>query len=208
MAAVIEGSNCAEVWEKSVRFLIQNGIYVASVRGPVLEYSNVSLLVNRPWEEPRISTNCPLFNRADGFSTSLSNHPRIIDWDGINQLEYVIKLLRNDPVSRRAVISVWDPKQDPMVENAQGVISILFQIRAKQLHLTSILRTTDAWMCNWSLAGIPELQRIVYDQLHQYIEFSELNLGTYTQFHSSFHIYLDEVKNAELRLISNSSRRS
>jgi len=200
MAIVIEADTCAAVWEKSISYLLKHGEYVPSIHGPVLECSNTALSIINPWNEPRISPLSPLFSKAESFGSSLRNHPRIANWDGIDQIDYVIQTLRDDPLSRRAVVSVWNPPQDRLLENAQGVISLIFLIRGDRLHLTSIFRTTDAWMCNWTLTGVPELQRIVYNKLHELTIFRNLGLGTYTQFHSSFHMYLDDVKNAEIKL--------
>jgi hypothetical protein len=77
----------------------------------------------------------------------------------------------------------------------------MFTIRSKALHLTSIFRTTDAWMCNWTLIGIPELQQDVHDRLvRSESSLHSLELGTYTQMHFSFHMYLDEIPNAEQHL--------
>jgi thymidylate synthase len=206
MATVIEGKTCAEVWERSVTFLLKRGEYVPSGRGPVLECLDMALVVTRPWEEPRLSKLSPMFNQAEEFSSSLRTHPRVMNWDGVDQLKHVIDTFREDPLSRRAIISIWDPRRDLHVENAQGVIAFVFSIRNNALRLTSIFRTTDAWMCNWTLAGVPELQRVVYNELRQHAVFDNLSMGQYTQMHASFHIYLDELKNAELKLLRPSAK--
>ena len=42
---------------------------------------------------------------------------------------------------------------------------------------------------------------MVYNELRQHAIFDNLSMGQYTQMHASFHIYLDELKNAELKLL-------
>jgi len=203
MAFVLEGRTCAEAWENGLRHLVTRGKYVPSVRGAVIEDTDIALCVTEPFAKPRISKHSPLFNQAEGFGHSLLKHPRVIKWEGqINQLDHVVRILKSDPWSRRAVITVWDPREDFSHDNPQGVVAFVFAIRADALHLTSMFRTTDAWMCNWTLAGLPELQRAVLNRLKRSGNkfFKGVRIGTYTQFHTSFHLYLDERRNAVIRL--------
>jgi len=208
MALVLEGDTCGEVWERAVVLVAKEGTYVASVRGPVLEILNAALVVTCPLKEPRISKRSPLFQNAEMFLSSVRKHRRIIDWYGTNQLEKVVGILKGDMVSRRAVITLWDPKEDLSAPNPQGVVSCSFAIRRDNekgrgmLHLTSTFRTTDAWMCNWSLAGMPDLQCAVVDRLSKSAKaFRDLAVGTYTQIHYSFHLYLDDVNNVRHHLL-------
>ena len=203
MAFVIEGRTCAEAWENGIRYLVKNGKYVPSIRGPVIEGVNVALHVTNPFAKPRLSKHSPLFNMANEFGSSLLRHPRVIKWENeIDQLDQVIKVLKSDPWSRRAVVTVWDPREDFTHDNPQGVVAFQFAFRNGALHLTSMFRTTDAWMCNWTLAGLPELQKAVADRLRRSRNryFKNLTVGTYTQLHTSFHLYLDERRNAAVRL--------
>lgn len=201
MAIVIQGDTCGEVWERSVTYVVKEGQYVASVRGPVLEVLNVNLVINCPFKEPRISPRSPLFQNAERFLSSVHNHRRIVNWHGTDQLKKIIDILKRDMVSRRAVITLWDPSEDLEAPNPQGVVSCSFAIRDGELNLTSTFRTTDAWMCNWSLAGMPDLQTAITEALRKTGgAFKYLSVGSYTQIHYSFHIYLDDVNNVQSRL--------
>jgi hypothetical protein len=200
MANVISGLNCADVWEKSVAFLVKNGQYVPSVRGPVLEASDVVLTVLNPFSEPVISPHSPAFKGAGDFANSLLHHERILSWHGIDQIREITALLVRDAFSRRAVVSIWDPIEDLSAENAHGIISLTFSIRARCLNMTTVLRTTDAWMCNWTLAALPTIQRKLSEQLGAMPLFSGLQPGYYTQFHINFHMYLEDIEDAKDKL--------
>jgi len=208
MALVVQGDTCGEVWEHAVMRVVKEGTYVASVRGPVLEILNVALVVKCPQKEPRISPRSPLFQNSEMFLSSVRNHPRIVNWYGMNQLDKIVGILERDMVSRRAVITLWDPQEDLKAPNPQGVVSCNFAIRRDpehrrdMLHLTSTFRTTDAWMCNWSLAGMPDVQCAVVERLRSSgKELRDLTVGSYTQIHYSFHLYLDDVNNVRHHLL-------
>lgn len=197
MAEIIKGSTCSDAWENSITHLVRGGRYVASVRGPVIECLDVVVEVLDPWEEPRVSEWSPKFRGADDFGQSLVSHPSLRNWGGgFDQLEHVVEMLHRDPVSRRAVVSIWDPAEDHKAENAHGVVAFLFTIRTNALHMTSLLRTTDAWMSNWTLSGMPAIQRAVADRLRKFREHSSLALGPYVQIHASYHMYLDDLPQA------------
>ncbi|MGA2285009.1 MAG: hypothetical protein ABSG55_01900 [Dehalococcoidia bacterium] len=201
MASVITGSSCGDAWKRGVRFLLKNGTYVPSIRGPVIECLNLALVVLDPWSaEGRISKLSPSFRQGDQFGSSLVNDERILNWHGENQLEKVVSALRGDPLSRRAVIAIWDPQKDYEDDKSAGLIAFVFAIRQKKLHMTGLMRTTDAWMCNWTLASFPELQKTVWEALCKEEWAQDIVLGTYTQTHCSFHLYLDDWKDAQWRL--------
>ena len=199
-SSVITAATCADGWEAGVRQLLVHGRYSPSVRGPTLELVNCTLEVDDPRHPDRISPRSPMFLSHEKFSETLRAHPRVADWHGVNQVDEVVRILRADPLSRRAVIGVWDPAIDLEVANPQGVVALVFVVRQQALQLTSLFRTTDAWMANWTLAAMADLQVEVYDRLMGRSDGTEpigdVALGTYSQFHASFHIYLDDVPHA------------
>lgn len=202
MAIVITESTCGDAWEAGVRELLRHGAFVPSERGPVIELSDVTLVVQDPWgPNGQVSPNSPTLSRAAELGTQLLESSRIVNLHGMNQLDRVVAILQKEPFSRRAVINVWDPSQDLASPNPQGVIAFVFSIREGKLNLSSFLRTTDAWLSNWTLRAIPELQNRVWERL-RHENYENLGRGTYTQSHVSFHLYLDERPNAISRLIT------
>lgn len=205
------GLHCSDAWEKGVRHLLQHGEYSPSVRGPTLECLNFTIVVERPCEGRRLSSKSPHFLAETSFSQQVLEHPRVTNWsgsgptsgDGVDQVDRIVKLLVDDPLTRRAVVGLWDPRVDLGIANPQGVIALIFTVRSRLFHLTSIFRTTDAWMANWTLMAMSDLQAQVLDRLVRTDpSLGQIELGPYAQFHASFHIYLDDVPQAKRLLPS------
>jgi hypothetical protein len=208
------GERSSDAWEKAVRFLLENGEYSPSVRGPTIECVNFTVVVNDPRSEPRLSSKSPHFLADDAFSQQILHHPKVRNWRqnqddanevGVDQIDQIINLLRTDPLSRRAVVGIWDPLVDLKIDNPQGVIALIFAIRSRRFHLTSLFRTTDAWMANWTLVAMSDLQTQVFERLtSEEPSIGNVELGSYAQFHASFHMYLDDVPHAK-RLLAGKS---
>lgn len=182
-----------EAWSSSLSVILNSGELVQSERvQKTLELRNVSLISLQPFAEPRIpasynfsedyiNTYCESFFHISSYSIEkrLSNYgPR-----KVNQIENVIKKLKNYPYTRRAVISLWDINEDIENQHPPCPIVVQFIVRSDLLEMTAILRSSDAWM-----AAIPDfialtrIQKLVADKL-------SMDIGTYTQFSISYHIY-------------------
>ncbi len=111
--------------------------------------------------------------------------------DQINS--YVIPLLKTDPNSRRACITLIDPQRDEF-ENTQffpGITQIQFQIRAEALIVSATIRSCDAFL------GLPA-NFFQLKCLGDYIA-AELgiSLGEISVFCANVHVYekmLTEIK--------------
>lgn len=103
----------------------------------------------------------------------------------VDQLAYVIDTLREDPLSRRAVISIYDPWVDTVPGKDIPCNDFLqFQSRNGQLHLTVTVRSNDA-MWGWSGINAFEwstLQEIVASLLGIHVGDLTFNIG-------SLHLY-------------------
>lgn len=87
--------------------------------------------------------------------------PRIRKWGGwphqnrdgavgLDQLDYVVETLRSDPLSRQAVIAIWDPRVDTTPGKDKACNTFLqFQSRHGRLYLTVNVRSNDV-MWGWS----------------------------------------------------------
>lgn len=119
--------------------------------------------------------------------------PRLRDFgddDRIDQLDAVVRELRADPTSRRAVIGIWDPVLDARRANEEpwkdvpcnDVIS--FQSRLGRLHMHVFVRSNDL-MWGWSGINAFEwsvLQEVVAGMLG-------IEVGDLTFSISSLHAY-------------------
>ena len=109
---------------------------------------------------------------------------------GFDQIEMVIRLLKADPGSRRAVVNINDANPRTMITKDEPcTICLQFYIRDGRLNCTAIMRSNDLWF------GTP-YDVLYFTTLQQYIAAClGLELGSYTHFATSLHYYLrDENK--------------
>jgi len=106
----------------------------------------------------------------------------------VDQIRAVVNVLRADPLSRRAVINMWDPRQD-LNQDWKDVpcnTTVYFDLRGGKLNMTVCCRSNDAiWGCYGANA-------VHFSMLQEYVAaFLKTPMGTYTQFSNNFHIYTD-----------------
>ena len=126
------------------------------------------------------------YSDDDGISWRGGYGPRIRGFRaGEDQLEHVVKMLKNDPLSRRAVISIYNPDID--MEDGKDIPCndfLQFQSRLGELHLTVTVRSNDLF---WGWSGInafewSTLQEIVASLLGIEVGPITFNIG-------SLHLY-------------------
>lgn len=131
---------------------------------------------------------------GDGETWRSGYGPRIRSYDGqIDQLDYVIDTLRRNPLSRQAVIGIWDSRYDTIPDPDRACNTQLqFQSRLGALHLTVTVRSNDL-MWGWSGINAFEwstLQEMVASMLG-------ITVGTLTFNIGSLHIYEQHWSKAE-----------
>lgn len=107
----------------------------------------------------------------------------------IDQLYEVVRLLRKDHDTRRAVLSIWDPVSDLYVESKDIPCNdmIFFKVRANRLHMTVCCRSNDVV---WGAYGTNVVQ---FSMIQEFVACAiGAGVGNYRQFSDSFHIYPDE----------------
>jgi thymidylate synthase len=107
----------------------------------------------------------------------------------IDQIYWVVEHLRQDPMSRRAVIAMWDPQSDiPKVRGGGRDVPcnthIYFKNTIGRLDMTVCCRSNDAvWGCYGANAvHMSYLQELVAMALG-------MKVGKYYQISNNFHIY-------------------
>lgn len=111
----------------------------------------------------------------------LSEHGRIIT----DQLAHVIDLLQKDPLSRRAVIAIYDPAVD--TEDGKDIPCndfLQFQSRLGALHLTVTVRSNDAM---WGWSGINAFEWSTLQEIVAHV--LGLTVGTLTFNIGNLHVY-------------------
>lgn len=121
----------------------------------------------------------------DGSTWRGGYGPRIRNWRGVDQLAAVVRLLRADPNSRRAVMSIFDPAQD-FIESRDIPCNnwIHCYIRDGALHLNIAVRSNDIM---WGFSGINTFEWSVIQEMLAY--WTGVSVGTATFFISSLHLY-------------------
>jgi len=108
---------------------------------------------------------------------------------GYDQIEWVIDILRKDPSSRRAVISMWDGHRDLMNQGSKDLpcnTQVVFRVIGKTLDMTVFNRSNDAI---WGAYGANVVH---FSFLQEYVAASlNVDVGAYRQVSNNLHLYPD-----------------
>lgn len=121
----------------------------------------------------------------DGLTWRAGYGPRLRNFHGVDQLMEVYHILKEDPSSRRAVISIFDPSAD-FVESKDIPCNnwLNFQIRDGVLHMMVSVRSNDLI---WGFSGINSFEWAV---LHEMLaDWLNVEVGTQTWLQGSLHCY-------------------
>ena len=105
-------------------------------------------------------------------------------------MEYIYRLLRKNPTSRRAVISIYNQKDqnENLTFDVPSTISLQFLLREKRLNLICYMRSNDFWNgLPFDFGIFSFLQEVMASWL-------KVKLGTYIHFVGSAHIYLKDIQ--------------
>jgi hypothetical protein len=108
---------------------------------------------------------------------------------GLDQIQHVVQLLKDDNDTRRAVITMWTASDLRYVSTSKDIpcnTHIYFKIR------DGVLRTTVCCRSNDMLWGAYGANGVHFSMLHEYIANKVgVQPGMLTQLSDSFHVYLD-----------------
>ncbi|RBY97110.1 thymidylate synthase [Blastococcus sp. TF02-8] len=116
--------------------------------------------------------------------------PRLVNFDGVNQIDYVIAQLSRKPASRRAVIQLFDHSDvQGEYRDVPCTCTMQFLVRHGRLQMVVNMRSNDIYK------GLPHdvfsftmLQELVARSLG-------LELGSYVHFVGSLHLYTSDEAN-------------
>ena len=123
----------------------------------------------------------------------------ILNFPRINQIEYIIRKLKEKPYSRRAQAITWRPLVDPFHIDPPCLQRIYMRIKNERLLMQTTWRSRDlfrAWEAN--VNGMIRIQKYVAEALN-------VEMGHYLDFSNSLHIYgntISEVKDMLQRMIT------
>ncbi len=105
----------------------------------------------------------------------------------VDQLFHVLRKLRQDPHTRQAVVSLWDPIKDNLVSSKDHPCNniLYFQQRDGALHITIVRRSNDViWGVPYNMCQFTHLHALMAGEL-------ELKQGHYTVMANNLHAYHD-----------------
>ena len=194
--ALVRGRTLPEAYHESLRVLHELGEI-----SPCPDYNtnqkelSMTLCVTEPLGEPMISK---LFiggyreleqyrqEMLDGildFEIERGNWAYTYHSRMEGQVDFVLRELRRNPDSRRAVIDVRDWKKDAASDDPACLQHLQYFIRAGALHCKVLFRSNDACKATFMNAfALIMLQKRIADELG-------VELGSYTHRANSFHCY-------------------
>lgn len=176
----------------NIGFYIKNpmdNLISLSWRGWTESYANLEwewyLSQNRSVEV--LKTHAKTWDKMhDGSNIVNSNYGYL--WNKNNQLEKVVNILKADPSSRRAVITLYDGKDiDDYALDTPCTLNIVFNIAHGLLNMSVLMRSNDLWygFCNDQYC-FSNLQKQVAKQLG-------IKVGWYYHFANDMHLYSSKL---------------
>jgi thymidylate synthase (methanogen type) len=196
---LIRGINLASVWERSVVEIWRNGLEVPTEYGEKAKEVTLLMLVEEPFSEPRrhvgdvfalVGLESYLKEFLEGSMDKAvmedklpyTYHERIFNY-GIDQYDYMLRILKRASFSRRAQAVIWRPERDIRLQYPPCLQRIWVKVYEDSLVLQSDWRSRDAFRAsNMNMLAITELQKKLARDLG-------LKVGPYLDFSNSAHIY-------------------
>ncbi|NHA68638.1 thymidylate synthase [Phycicoccus flavus] len=220
MGAVIEEVTLDDLLRSVVEFVLDQGERTLPTKGPALDTWAASLRLTNPrarlsrtegrgrlfsalgelcWylsgsnDTDHIAHYIRAYRKCDEAGKVHGGYgPRLFDADGSGQVDYVIKALRANPWTRKAVIQLFD-RSDVAAphEDVPCTCTLQFLIREGRLHLITYMRSNDAWL------GLPH-DIFCFTMLQELVAVSTgYPLGEYQHFVGSLHLYEANFSEAE-----------
>lgn len=209
MALFIRKKSVSVSYEELVKKVLNNGeIIRTEINDITKELRNVLIEITNP-SDKSISSKYPfgenavheyvnqlLYGTKNQFSYDY--HSRLFEWKcfdaygAVNQVEYIIKKLKKEMSSRRALAITWNPYMD--TSNLSNDVSvpclqyIQFLIRNKKLEMSVVFRSNDILLAYHSNAiGLIALGEMIAKEI-------DIKLNKYCHYIISAHIYIDRDK--------------
>jgi len=209
-AHIIRGERIAEVWLKILDHILKFGItdqtayqnqqkeiidIISVISGE--DPDNLYIPYWLPNDEEHLENYLPTILTGNCPSeTSYTYGSRMRSYFNLDQVQNVIDELKKEKYSRRATISLLDPRVDAKSKNPPCLNHCWFRIQSNKLYLIATLRSNDmfeAWPEN--AFGLRMLQDLVWKELLK--TYPEVKLGDLVIHSLSAHIYDDSWEDAK-----------
>jgi thymidylate synthase len=205
MVTYVRAKTPVDGWVRIVRKIMTAGMTLVDERESQTRWlDNAVIHIENPFQD-RVSEKYPFSEPVlkEKYATQLLTPDRM-DFDytygerlnawgteEIDQIDYVIKKLKDSPNSRRAVATTWDPRKDTLVDEVPCLNHFVFMTRDSVLDLSVMIRSNDmygAWPANVYALG---------ELLDHVVKETELEKGTITTHSVNAHIYKHDWEKAE-----------
>jgi len=209
---IITENTCIDAWKKSLKAIIEQGIdFKDSDNRECREILNMVINIDNPekdyeyildelqifdWIYPSLEELATIILNKENFAMyEYSYGPRIFNFNGVKDQvnDFIIPLLKHDPQSRRAILSLFNPQTDSDItnKNVPSLISVYYKIKDGLLNCTSIIRSNDIFI-GWpgNIYQLYLLQKYVADKLG-------IKTGRITTISCSAHIFHEHFDNVK-----------
>lgn len=207
----------SEVVEVAIGNCIKYGLPSTPRGQATLEMNNVTFEIQRPWLMPyelKHRDLKPFIGAVEALQlVGMTTAPELVVsgskvfnnfTDGgifhgaygqriYGRLKPLVDLLKADPDSRQAVLTIFDSRQDlgASVRDVPCTLSLQFFVRNKKLCMRTTMRSNDVWLgLPYDLVQFTALQGAVAKAL-------DLEMGWYTHSVGSLHLYARDLEQAE-----------
>ncbi|MCL2884752.1 MAG: thymidylate synthase [Oscillospiraceae bacterium] len=128
------------------------------------------------------------FKIGEGTCWEYTYHDRLFNYNGFDQIVFVVQELQRNSDTRRAVAMIRDNAVDPFNADPACLQHMQFFIRGGKLHAKVLMRSNDAVEASFMNAfAFIMLQKSVADKLG-------VAMGSYTHRANSYHCYEKDFK--------------
>ena len=222
VGVVIKAKTISEAWERAVLECWRNGAEVPTEYNEgSKEILGLLIVVENPFEEPRIhrgDINIAVRGTLQKYYEEVLHgtldwavekgkihytyHERLFKYppESINQIDYIVKKLKDKNFSRRAQAVTWIPKRDMWVDSPPCLQRVWCTVRNDRLVMHTTWRSRDIFRAmHMNMLAMTELQKKIAEQLG-------LEIGIYLDFSNSAHIYEKSYDDVE-RFVKVAERR-
>ena len=144
--------------------------------------------------DPNIAKLGELYGKVPSIWKRMADHNGNVNsnygwqWNRENQLAKVIDMLKNNPETRQATISIYDGKEIDLYSNdTPCTYAVQFTVLNNKLNMSVVMRSNDLWygFCNDQYQFSSLQMLVAYETGYE--------LGTYYHFAHNLHLYNDKL---------------
>ena len=153
---IIRAKSISDVWYRGLNIIWNHGQVITDERGSqIREFMDLMVVIEDPytdmiphdtaWNEERLEEYAKQLISGENIQDfEYTYGQRLRNWNGkVDQIEYVIEKLKENPTSRRAIAITWIPPVDTKVNEVPCIMLNDFKIRDGKIHLTTHFRSHD-----------------------------------------------------------------